>query len=187
MMYMNRSLAIALSIGWLAQCESSSQQANEKLFLLEDAPQQQWCIYRNEAEWRTDAELRQAMVVATVEHVSGRVAGVNVTEEDETGDWIVYDNYAIGPDGQPQSLKRTVNILPGERTEQLMFQLRAGKASEQSRATRQLGTDKPLLNAETWLPNVPIVTNIGSLPFARLIGAERLKTLPSKLCAAAKE
>jgi hypothetical protein len=182
-MYTNRgSLAIALSIGVLAQCESSSQTAIEKLFLLEDAAQQQWCIYRNEAEWKGDVEQQDAMVVATVEHTSGRVAAVNVTEQDETGDWIVYDNYVIGADGQLQSLNRTVNILPGERREQLVFQLRAGRASQQSRTTARLGTDKPLPNAETWLPDVPVVTTTEAFPFASLIGAERLKTLPPKLC-----
>src|SRR4051794_9712884 len=48
-MRMNRaSFAVALSIGFLVQCESSSLAANEKLYLLEAAASQQWCVYRNE-------------------------------------------------------------------------------------------------------------------------------------------
>jgi len=177
------SLVIALSIGLLVQCESSSPTGSEKLYLLEAAGQQ-WCVYRSEAEWNADVQQQQAMVVATVEHVSGRLIAVNVTEQDESGDWIVYDNYTMSADGQPQSLKRTVNILPGERSEERVFRIRAGLATQQSAATRQLGTGKSLRGAETWLPDVPVITRVQGFPFASLIGAERVKTLPSKLCVA---
>ena len=166
----------------LANNASSQAATEKKLYLLKAAAQQQWCIYRSETEWNCDVQRQQAMVVATVEHIRGRLIAVNVTEQDETGDWIVYDNYTIGADSQPQSLKRTVNILPGDRSEELMFQVRGGRASQLSRTTRQLGTNKPLHNADSWLPNVPVVARVQAFPFASLIAPERLKTLPLRRC-----
>jgi len=178
-------LVLVLSMGSLVQCASSSQSANERLYLLEAASGgQQWCIYRNEIEWDKDVQRQHAMVVATVEYVSGRLVAVHVTEQAETGDWIVYDNYTVGSDGQPQSLHRTVNTLPGERREERVFKIHRGRATERSRATRGLDTDTPLLGGETWLPDVPVVTNIQAFPFAALIAPEHLKILPSKRCVA---
>jgi hypothetical protein len=175
---------IVVSIGMFVQCEPSNQLADTKLYLLDAAAGRQWCVYRREAEWNADVQRQQAMVVGTAEYKNDRLVAVNVIEQDESGDWIVYDNYSIGAAGEPQSLKRTVNILPGERSEELVFQLRARQATQQSRTTRQLGTGRPLRNTEAWLPSVRVVTSVEAFPFAPLIGLDRVKTLPSKLCEA---
>jgi len=37
------------------------------------------------------------MIVGTAEYKSGRLVAVNVTEQDESGDWIVYDHYSMVP------------------------------------------------------------------------------------------
>ncbi len=68
------SLVMVLVVALFVRCESSSQIAGEKLYLLEAVAGMQWCIYRNEAEWSSDVERQQAMAVATVEYVDGRLS-----------------------------------------------------------------------------------------------------------------
>ena len=176
------SLALALAGVLLVQCDSGVDAVSEKVYLLEDASNQEWCIYTNEREWKADVELRGAMKVATVDQVNGRITWIRVTEQDETGDWIVYDTYSLDANARMSRIKRTANILPGDRSEERIFLVRAGRAVGESSATRRLGTGEPFRAAENWLPNVPIVTSVEALPFSPLIEAERLTTLRSQSC-----
>jgi len=72
-----------------------SQITTQKLFLLEDPEHHQWCAYGNEPAWASEVKSLAAEVVGTVEFSKGKISRINVTEEDETGDWIAYDPYTI--------------------------------------------------------------------------------------------
>jgi len=107
---------------------------------------------------------------------------LQLTQNDEAGDWLVRDEYTIGRDGEPDGLKRIANILPGERSERLVYQIHAGRARQQDRTTYQLGTDNPKTGeVETWLPDEPIVTSGQAFPFAPLM-ARNLKAIPDSVC-----
>ncbi len=64
---------------------------SKKLFLLEDAANHQWCAYRDQSAWKIDVNSTTALNVSSIEFVGEKASVVNLTHEDETWDWILYD------------------------------------------------------------------------------------------------
>jgi hypothetical protein len=153
----------------------SPQTAAKTIYLLEDAEHQQWCAFSSESGWKSQVNSLSAMRVATVDYVNDHISVVHITEEDETGDWIVYDHYSFDKSGALQKLKRTMNILPGNRSEEQVFLVQDGKTIKQSTISRDLSTGKPTAPSNDWLPDVPIITSVQAFPFSSLIGSKRLE------------
>jgi len=59
-----------------------------------------------------------------------------VTEEDETGDWIVYGHYMIDSEEPVVGLTRTINVLPGDLTQDEPYVIEGGKAKKQTSKSR---------------------------------------------------
>ena len=152
----------------------------KKIYLLADTEHQQWCAFSSEATWKSEVKSLSSMRVTTVDYVDGRVTTIRVTEEDETGDWIVYDHYSLDESGMLRKLKRTINVLPGDRSEEQVFLIQGEKSRKQSSTSRTLSTGKPISPSKDWLPEVPIVTSLHVFPFSPLLDAEKLDEIRSK-------
>jgi hypothetical protein len=141
-------------------------QTSKRIFLLQDK-NSSWCGYKNKAEWSSDVETDEAETVGSLEYSANKLTTINVTEDDESGDWTVYDTYRINNGGEIVELKRTINIIPGDRSEQDFYTFETGRPKLKSSEVRSLSTQKKSepSSKETWRPNVPIVTEIGQFPF----------------------
>jgi hypothetical protein len=114
-------------------------------------------------------------VVGTVDFWNSHVSAVSLTEEDDAGDWIVYDRYSLDGSGAIRTLDRTINILPGDRSEREVFLINGGKANKRSTASLRLSTGKPIPPSKDWIPDVPVVTNVKEFPFWSLIDSKSLE------------
>jgi hypothetical protein len=159
-----------------------------KLFILHDVKQRQWCIYASESQWKSDVNSSGAPTVASLEFEAGHLNAVDLTHQDEAGDWIVYDQYELGRTGELQQDQREIRILPGDRLVKEVYLIRDGIAHKQNSNTQSLSTGQKLTNVEDWLPDVPVISRLKDFPFAPLIGVDRSRILAKgKICDASKE
>jgi len=162
-----------------------AQSTGKRLFLVEDAEHHRWCAYRSESEWTSEVKSLTAMIVGMLEY-----SGDHVTEEDEAGDWTVYDHYVIDDKGQISGLKRTINILPGDRSEDETYVMLDGKPKKQASNSRRLSTKEALpgQKEKVWLPDVPIITRVQDFPFVSLILQKHPEfSSNSKVCVPVKQ
>jgi hypothetical protein len=163
---------------------TSAQTEAKKLFLLSDDHRKEWCAYASESTWKSQVELSGAGTVATLDFSSGHITLIDVTTEDEAGDWAVFDHYSLTDAGELQQLRRKVNILPGDRSVAETYTITERKARLQNRTTTSLSTGEKLKNAEEWLPEVRVVTRLSDFPFAALTTLKYSDVLSkSKICA----
>jgi len=94
---------------------------------------------------------------------------IEVTTEAESGDWIVYDRYRVGADGEPSSLTREVHIAQGD------IRIREEYALANGTATRTLqvrvGRDGKVMPGRLPhdLPQLPIARTLKNFPFEALL------------------
>lgn len=153
-------------------------QANvTKVFLLEDATNNQWCSFKSEAPWNVAVQDAKSMTVATLTYSNDLLSQLDVTKTDESGDWTVYDHYLFDNHGQLVKLSRMINVLPGDRSTLQAFSISHGKAKKTGTTSKQLSTGKRLNSPKPiWLPELPIATNIKMFPFSTLLGRSNLRT-----------
>lgn len=163
------------------------QTTTQKLFLLKDTSRHEWCAYGSESEWTDKVQAVNADVVGMVEFSESKISRVDVTRQDETGDWVVFDHYTVSNDGQIVKLSRTINVLPGDITVDEGYLIEGGKARKQSDTVRRLSTKEALPKGTTldWLPRVPVTVRIEAFPFASLISANHAPIGKEKACAPA--
>ena len=160
------------------------QDASKHVFLLQDPEQHQWCAYAQESRWTSDVQSANSLTIATVEYSGAHISKIDFTENDEAGDWVVYDHYYTNLKGELQQLKRTVNILPGDRTEEATYLIEDGKATRQTHQVRSLSTKGRLAakDREQWLPQAPIVKRLENFPFFPLLSKISTVTASGKIC-----
>jgi hypothetical protein len=153
----------------LASGQTLGARYEKKLFLAIGADSQEWCIYTDEARWKSDIASLGSSSVGTLDYSGDRLSAIDVTQEDETGDWIVYDHYSVSPDNRPTQDSRRINILPGDRTVNETYAIENGHAERRSSLTRSLSTGQAPSNSEKWLPDVPVFVDLHDFPFVSLI------------------
>jgi hypothetical protein len=139
------------------------------IYFLRDDPHGQWCGYASESRLKLQIQPLKAMVVGKVDYSDGRVSVVHLTETDETGDWAVSDEYTLDENGEVRGLKRTINILPEDTSEQQMFVIEKGKATKRRTTYRDLRTGRPTHKSADWFEPPPVITNLRAFPFWTLI------------------
>ena len=150
-----------------------------KVFLLEDAPNNQWCSYTTESTWKAKVQEVGAMSVGTLAYSNDHLSQIDVTETDESGDWTVYDHYFFDDHGQLVKLSRLLNVLPGDRSVSQTFSISNGKATQTATSEKQLSTGKPVTSPTAdWLPDVSIETSTKMFPFSALLSRPGLRTSP---------
>lgn len=141
-----------------------------KVFLLEDRRSNEWCGYKDEAAWNAAVQEAGAMTVGTLTYSGGRLSKIDVTETDETGDWLVYDQYFLNDRGRIVRLSRMINVLPGNRSVVQTFSIRDGKVTRTGTTVKDLSTGRPLTSSKpVWLPDLPIRTERRAFPFWSLL------------------
>jgi hypothetical protein len=178
---MKYSAAALVGFLLLFQSGFASAQANaSKVFLLEDAGNNQWCSYNTEPTWKVRVQEVGAMAVATLTYSNDHLSQIAVTETDESGDWMVYDRYFLDEHGQLVKLSRLLNVLPGDRSVSQTFSISNGKATKTATSEKQLSTGKSVTSstAEDWLPDVSIETAAKMFPFSALLSRPGLRTSP---------
>jgi hypothetical protein len=143
---------------------NSAQTGSRSLYFLSDSDEH-WCAYGDETEWKSDVQRLRALTVAMIQYTGDRVSLMHFTDEDEAGDWIVYDIYSMDKQGKIESLTRTINIIPEDRSELETWRIQGGKPSRQNSISRTLGTLKPVEPTPIFLPGEPIITSLETLPF----------------------
>src|SRR5205807_8954417 len=114
---------ILLGFIWPQAAPSKSE---TELYLLEDSRHQQWCVFRSKSLWESEVKALPALSVGSLEYEKHRLSAVNVTQEDETGDWIIYDHHSLDKDGTPDKLIRTINVLPRDFSETQLYVIQDG-------------------------------------------------------------
>ena len=117
---------------------ASVKSVRQSMYLLEDVPGQRWCAYRSQAAWKSAVDSLQALGVATVEYRNEHSFAVNFTQQDEAGDWIVYDRYSSGENGRLNQLRRKINIIPGDVSGEQGFEINDERANKISTVRRKL-------------------------------------------------
>jgi hypothetical protein len=170
----NIATTAALFLGWaFAQGGPGGTTEGKTVYFLKDSAHKQWCAYASESQLRTQVQSLRAMVVGGVDYVGGRVSAVHVTQSDETGDWAVNDDYSVDEAGKIQRLRRTINILPEDNSEEQVFLLASATPFLQSSTHRELRTGKPTQKTVGWFHAPPVVASLRAFPFAALIGGGR--------------
>jgi len=142
------------------------------VYFLRDDSHKQWCAYATESRFKVQVQALTAVVVGEADYVDGRRSFVRVTETDVTGDWAVNDEYTYNKSGQIKSLKRTINILPEDSSEEQLFVIENGRAVKQQSVYRELRTGKASQRSINWFKAPPVVTTTGAFPFSALIGSK---------------
>jgi hypothetical protein len=172
----------AILVGFLLLFQpgfASAQVKASKVFLLEDAGNNQWCSYTTEATWKTKVQEVGAMTVGTLAYSNDHLSQIDVTETDESGDWTVYDHYFFDDHGRIVKLTRLLNVLPGDRSVSQTFSISNGKAEKTATSEKQLSNGKPVTSpAGDWLPDVAIQTEPKMFPFAALVSRPGVRTSP---------
>ena len=171
-------LAVILTFGLGLSPAGIAQSAAKKIFALQDDEHQQWCAFTTESAWKSRVDALSAIRVATVEYLDDRPSTISITEEDEAGDWIVYDRYSLDRRGAIQKLSRTTNVLPGDRSVTEEFLIRNGKANKQATTYKSLSTGTAAVGPGTArLPDVPVLTSVQPFPLVSLLEKGRSELL----------
>lgn len=169
--------AVLIGVSLLSGHDFASAQAKaSKVFLLEDAGNNQWCSYTTESTWKAKVQGVGAMTVGTLAYSNDHLSQIDVTETDESGDWTVYDHYFFNDHGQLVKLSRLLNVLPGDRSVSQTFSISDGKATKTATCEKQLTTGKPVTSPADWLPDVSIVSATKMFPFSALLSRHGLRT-----------
>jgi hypothetical protein len=179
--------AVLLSLGSVSTNDALGQTILRRVFLLQDSEHQHWCAYRTESAWASEVKSLSSPVVASFEYADGRVSKVSVTEEDEAGDWIAYDAYALNENGDIEALRRTFNILADDRKVDVTYAIKDGKAMEVAKTSRRLSTKEILPSQKDWLPGVPTFTRVQDFPFFPILADKHPEAWPKgRKCSAIK-
>jgi hypothetical protein len=165
-----RSIPVAAVVLFLSSVFGQPTRTTATVYFLRDDSHGRWCGYRSESQLRDEARpLGGSPVVGEVDYVNGRVSAVRVSQTDETGDWVVNDEYVVGGNGKLERLKRTINIFPEDHSEEQVFLLSDGKATTQSDTHRELRTGKSTRDKVDWFTPPPVVRSLRAFPFFALV------------------
>ncbi len=170
-------VAATVSLGCAFAQSNENSKAGKTIYFLKDDSHKQWCGYASESRFKAQIQALAAMIVGGADYSDGRVSTLHFTETDETGDWAVNDTYTLNESGVPESLKRTINILPEGTSEEQFFLIQNGKAIKQRSTYRDLSTGKPTQKRVDWFKGPPVMTKLETSPFSTLIGSKRMEVM----------
>ena len=150
-----------------------------ELFLLEKPDEHSWCVYTDEQQWRENVGSFRARNTSTAEFTNDRISVLHLTTNDAAGDWVVHDTYSFGKAERLDSLKRTINVISSDVSEEEEWRISGTKPIRTERTLRNLKTQKPIARAGIRLPELPVITNREKFPFWRLI--RTAKTSPNSV------
>jgi hypothetical protein len=163
-------------VEWATAQTTSPEHSTKTIYFLKDDARNEWCGYASEAQFKSQVEPRMAREVGGADYDS-YLTTVHFTEEDETGDWTVFDEYTLDKSGVIRSLIRKIEIIPENAAEQYRFRIENGKAVTVGTTFRELDTGRPRKRAVGWFKQPPIVTDPKTFSFWRFLQSEREEVL----------
>lgn len=160
----------------LSHSSLSAQAQQDTVFVLHDQGRGRWCAFSSERVWKAALQRVGSMQAGTVIYSDDHLSSVNLREEDESGDWTVYDHYSFDTHQRLTKLSRMTNILPGDRSVLVVYGINNGKVTRQGTSTKQLSSGK-LLGApkSIWLAELPVATGVKAFPFFGPSAAQRTR------------
>lgn len=152
-----------------AFAQSGKDAAATTVYFLEDPSGMQWCGYASRVRMEQQTQTLMAMVNGAADYRGRRLSTIKVSESDETGDWAVNDEYTIGPRGNVQTIRRTINIIPEDNSEEQLFDVRDGKIIKRKDSRRELRSGKPTEKTVDWFQPPRLISAVDSFPFSVLI------------------
>ncbi len=162
--------------------QTSRSSEVKKIYFLRDDTDMRWCGYAGQLRYKAQATLLNPMVVGAADYDSGRIAKVRVTEEDESGDWVVYDEYTVSEGSKIRTLKRVINIIPEDNSEEQVFSMVDGKAVKQRSAHHELRSGKPTGHTVEWFESPSIITRPQMFPFWTLLNQSKAVWANGEAC-----
>jgi hypothetical protein len=159
-----RYLAAILAMAVIGSAEA----APVSRFALYDNGTNEWCSYNSKARFDTAVQKRQALQVVQLSAEKGNPAKLEVTEEGESGDWIVYDTYGFDQAGALISAKRIINDVSSNEQVVEAYAIQNGRARRTSSRLNDL-SGKPKSGKPEWVPEVPLIETLSSASFYPLI------------------
>jgi len=173
-MRLRRTSAIATIFLSLVFAECSQEQVKgNAVYFLRDDSHQQWCGYASESRFKAQIQPLRALVLGAANYANGRLLALRLTQTDETGDWAVNDEYARDKSGKFEALRRRIEILPEDSSEEQLFVIHNGRAIKQRSVYHELRTGKVSQKSVNWFKAPPVMTDIEAFPFSPLIGSRR--------------
>ncbi len=166
------AVGIVLASCALAQ-NGAGPPAGRPIYFLKDDMHAQWCAYASETRFKAQVQSLRAMIVGQVDYTNGHASALHITEADETGDWAVNDDYALDGRGNIRALKRMINIIPEDTSEQQLFIVKDGRAIPQGGSSRELRSGKPTQKRVDWFQPPPVITSLKALPFSGLVTSKQ--------------
>ena len=173
MRLMPLSITAILLLGGAFAQSSANRPKGRVLYFLKDNTHRQWCGYGNESQFKAQIQSVGAMVVGRVDYTNGHVSAVHVTQADETGDWAVNDEYSLDDHEKIRTLKRTINIIPEDTSEEQLFLISNGKAIKRRSIYRELRTGKQTQKSVDWFESPPVITDLPAFDFSALVVGKR--------------
>jgi hypothetical protein len=148
------------------------------VLLKEDS--QAWCAYNKLAEFKSEVVKMKPLESAHITYSSGKLTELTYQIEAESGDWIVIDTYTSADDGM---FLRRVNLLAqgNLRIVQEADIHRARVDSFRLTDVSTLGGKEVKLPPDTDFPEVPVVTDLSTIPFVNIVTKMRKRSV-EKLC-----
>lgn len=173
--------AIALLVAFQipAKTKASPPQATRAAVVYLERGSGGWCAYVGKRQWSEQVARETSAEVAEIHFKEGRIVAVQYTLAAESGDWIVFDDYAISRDGSPSALSREVHFAQGGRSYRAAYSITRGVSRLAHLVTIDPATGKAVpVAGRPWLPPVAIVTRAADFPFSRLLRNPGLRSRP---------
>ncbi len=161
-----------------------SQAAQRTMYFLRDDTRHQWCGYKSQTEWKTRLNETRSDVYGGVEYRGESADKIFVTEDDSTGDWAIIDEYGLNQKAEVESLKRTINYIPENESEEQIFRIRSGQATRIRSVLRTLRTGEvaPIQHEIYEFAAKSFPTSVHGLKFFPLMNMHQAVWASGQLC-----
>ena len=163
---MRRGLILAVLLAVVAA--SPFLLFSQELFLVKSGSR--WCAFTSEAAWKSGIQQSAADQVAEVKFSNGKAVTIQVTQQSESGDWIIYDEYTAGRGGLLLHLTRRINLTGPQISVLTEYDLTHDAIKTTKTETKGLATGRPTLPpGSVYVPKARIYRTVREFPFAQIL------------------
>ena len=159
-----RNLAVVLVAAMIGGAEA----APVSRYALYDSRTNEWCSDYTRVRFEAAVQKRQALQVVSLTSENGNPTKLDVTEEGESGDWLVYDTYRFDKTGSLVSANRIINDVSSQEQVVESYAIQNGRARKTSSRLNDL-SGKPKPGKPEWTPEIAILTDYVRTPYYQLL------------------
>jgi len=151
-------------------CVGRSSGDSSSVFLLKDDTNHQWCAYASKAAWQSRVDDITARTVAGAEYDDGQLVKLDVSENDESGDWLVSDHYTVDREKRLVQLQRSIEVIPDRAIKEERYSIKNGRLTKDSSVVRSMSNNEIVAAPDLSTPSLRVATRVSDFGFASLIG-----------------